>query len=161
MRLLDNIWARLSGWWSTCTAWCAVIGALLSVIAVCTALTQLTEVPRVTHALSISQTRCPLLHSGPDHHTPLQDQTDTLQHNNNTRLIQWLCVCVWCSVPLQSGPKCPGGQQSGSSSIHNHSNRSGASCCLRTQRQTVTRSVMRGRTSTHKQITYCLGVHVN
>lgn len=31
---------------------------------------------------------------------------------------------------MQSGPKRPGGQHSLSSSMHNHSNRSGASCCL-------------------------------
>lgn len=34
------------------------------------------------------------------------------------------------SSPLQSGPNWPGGQHSLSSSMHSHSNRSGASCCL-------------------------------
>lgn len=38
--------------------------------------------------------------------------------------------CFMSSPPLQSGPKCPGGQHSLSSSMHSHSNRSGASCCL-------------------------------
>lgn len=42
-------------------------------------------------------------------------------------LAELLCEAA---VPLQSGPKCPGGQQSLSSSMHSHSNRSGASCCL-------------------------------
>ena len=43
------------------------------------------------------------------------------------RKLVFICMCF---TPLQSGPKRPGGQQSLSSSMHSHSNRSGASCCL-------------------------------